>query len=307
MSQPYQRDVASRTLLGIDPGNGTIIWKRTLSNKLRLIAAQTAGAKLVLQFGDSSLRRSEETLVIASAGGQLSSSTVEIPKIKGRFQAATLVTTTGNSPAAYLVSANGTVFSIDLGNGQTTPHHVKAPANAPNSAPSSFSDIPSAAPFAENIVASGLFTRASGIPRIGIYLIDTRSWTARLVDRHADRYVTGDKRLITFTSAPFPAIVTGHLVKGTGTGIAIYDQNGVRVGHLYGERKFMAVGITPSFAYAFALTPRTTNSNQPIPPFPQTGVRLLFDPTTVKSLGRSAQGTVSSPRLISPGTPLTNG
>jgi hypothetical protein len=69
----------------------------------------------------------------------------------------------------------------------------------------------------------------------------------------------------------------------------------------------MEVGVTPSFAYAFALTPKTTLSKHPIPPFPQTGVRLLFDPTTGKSLGRTARESISSPRLISPGAPLDNG
>jgi hypothetical protein len=307
MSEPYQREVVSRTLLGIDPHSGTIIWKRKLSNKLRLIAAQTVAGKLVLQFGDSSLRRSSEKLVISSAEGQLRSSTVDIPSVKGRLQAAKLVTTTGRSPAAYLVAANGSVFSIDLERAQTTPHTVRAPADAPNGTPAVFSGIPAAAPFGENIVASGLFTRANGIPRIGIYLIDTHTWTARLVDRSANRYIAGDSRLITFSSAPFPAILAGQLAKGVGTGITIYDEHGDRRAHLYGERKFQHVGLTPSFAYAFALTATNVKHPNRRVLLPQTGERLLFNPTTGKSLGHTASVSISSPRLISPAAPLSNG
>ncbi|HEY3922056.1 MAG TPA: hypothetical protein VGL76_08070 [Gaiellaceae bacterium] len=299
-SEPYQRNVVSRTLLGIDPMTGSIVWKRTLTKKLRILNAQTVAGKLILQLGDSSLRRTNETLVIASPDGHLRSSTVDIPKVNSQLQEARLVTTDSGSPGAYLVAASGTVFSIDLDTAGTTAHHVAAPAGAPTSVPSPYSNIPDAVALGANIVAGGLFTRPNGKPRTGIYLIDTRNWTARLLDRKANHFTTDQKQLITYSSPGLnPA---DPLVHAVGTGITIYGQNGVRLHHLYGQRKFASVGITPRFAYAFAFKQTKPRSAIPL----QTGERLVFDPTTGKSLGHNASAFASSPRLISPGTPLNN-
>jgi hypothetical protein len=303
-SEPYHRNVAGRTLLGIDPSSGSIVWRHKLTNKLGLFGTQTVGGKLVLLLGDSSLRRTTETIVVVSPTGQLRSSTVDIPRVNSRFQEAKLLGTNGRSPAAYLVSASGTIFSIDLDTARATDHTVKPPPNAPANAPGMYTNIPAAATLGNNIVATGLFTRSNGRPRTGIYLFDTTTWTAQLVDRDATRFATGDNRIITYTGAVPPIAVSRPGRELGGTGITIYDQNGARLHHLYGERKFLAVGFAPSFAYAFTLTP--TGGKQRVF-IPQAGKRLLFDPATGKSLGNSVTGTISSPRLISPTIPLVNG
>lgn len=303
-SEPYQRNVAGRTLLGIDPSSGSIVWRHKLTNKLGLYGTQTVGGKLVLLLGDSSLRRTTETIVVVSATGRLRSSTVDIPRVNSRFQEAKLLGTNGRSPAAYLVSASGTFFSIDLDTARATAHTVKPPPNAPTNAPGMYTNIPAAATLGDNIVATGLFTRSDGRPRTGIYLFDTATWTARLVDRDATRFATGSERIITYTGAVPPVAVSRPGRELAGTGITIYDQNGARLHHLYGERKFLAVGFAPSFAYAFTLAPTAGKQRVFIP---QAGKRLLFDPATGKSLGNSVTGTISSPRLISPTIPLVNG
>jgi hypothetical protein len=303
-SGPYHRNVTGRTLLGIDPDSGTIVWRHKLTNKLGLFGAQTVGGKLVLLLGDSSLRKTPETVVVVSPTGRVRSSTVDIPRVNSRFQEAKLLATNGRTPAAYLVSASGTFFSIDLDTAQTTAHTVKPPTSAPSNAPSVYSNIPATATLGDNIVASGLFTRSDGKPRTGIYLFDTATWTARLVDRNATRFATGDNKIITYTGAE-PSFAVSRPEHGLpGTGITIYDQNGTRLHHLYGERKFLAVGFTPSFAYAFTLAPNKGKARLGIS---LAGKRLLFDPATGKSLGNSQSGTISSPRLISPTIPLING
>jgi hypothetical protein len=311
-SKPYNRNVASRTLFGIDPRTGAVRWRRTLTRKLGLLGAQSVGGKFVLQLGDSSLRRTRETIVVVSPDGRLRSSTIDIPRVNSRFQEGRLVTTTGPAPAAYIVSADGTVFALDLDTAHATAHVVDPPADAPTDAPAASSNILTGGALGDNIVAGSLFARADGKPRKGVYLIDTRTWTARLVDRVANRFTTSGDTLITYTAAPFTAIISGRSGHGRrplfGTGITIYDEHGTRLHHLFGRRAFIAAGLTPRLAYGYAVFPALIRSKRRLPPnVVELGTRVLFNPTTGKSLGARAGASVGTVRLISPTTPLGSG
>ena len=308
MSEPYQRNVVSRTLLGIDPADGSIVWKRELTNKLSLFSAKTVGSKLVLLLGNSSQshHHSKETVVVASADGQVHTSVATIPNTKSGFNQGTLVAVSGASPAAYIVAA-GTVFSIDLNNAQATPHSIAPPKNAPNTSLAVSGGYGGASPLGDKlVVGGGVFPLPNGLSRAGLYLVDPSTWTTRLIDSNASRFITRGTTLIAFTTAPFFIPAANSLTKGPGTGITIYNQDGTRLYHLYGERKFTDVGLTPSFAYAFAPTRTSAKHGLPSSFLVQNGQRLLFDPATGKSLGQMA-ATFSSPRLFYPGAPLSNG
>ena len=299
-SKPYQRSVLSRSLIAFDPASGRIVWERTLPVKLGLFDAQTVQGTVVLQLVDSRLKSTRETLVIASPNGQLRTGNLNIPHVSGPFQVATLMTSAGSSPAAYLVSDNDTIFSINLDNAHSTPHHVNPPTGAPSTPQPKYNAFPVAAALGGNIVATGLFTRNDETSRGGLYLIDPTNWTARLLDPNTPRFISNGSVLATFGNV---------LGSGSGSGVTLYNQTGTPTSHLYGAKTLMEIALTPTVGYAFAPTLANPTPHRPIVPNISGGQELLFNPSTGKSVGRTPQtrgNAGSAPQLIYPGAPALN-
>jgi hypothetical protein len=218
------------------------------------------------------------------------------PVMEGRGTPTALVATTGSNPRAYLLTGGGKVYSINPLTAQPSLHAISTPRGAPNtSAQIMFLD---AAPVGDNLVVSSFFPRANGTTHAGIYLIDTTTWTARLLDLTTPNWFTTGDSLITFIPAGKFSRANPSAVLTKGIGIRIYGADGVLRYHLYGDRAFDEVEATPLFTAAIV--------NIPQPPLrgPSTPSRLrawqnaatreefLFNPITGATLGeRTTHGT----------------
>ena len=295
------RHVTSRTLIGFSATTGRIAWTRPLPHRLPLISAQTIGDKLVLQLSDAQTQATSDTLIVASPDGHLRSSRVSIPSVRIGTQGQTvavptLVTIGGVSPAAYLVSGNDTIFSIDLATTKTTPHHVSPPADAPTSSPPRPGNgvVPNAVPLGGNIAATGLFTLADGRQRNGLYLIDPSTWSARLLNPGTPTITSNGTTLATST--------TPGATFRPDRGITLYNQAGKPVAHLYDGTTLDDITLTQSHGYAYAPI-YTARSQHQIIPSTSGEEQLVFNPSSGKRVTQTPTTARNPPQLIYPGSP----
>jgi hypothetical protein len=297
------RVVIAQRVVAIKASDGALEWARKLSPSL--VPGYSSGvinhtAVFVFQLAH---RKDRATVMTVSSSGAIRTHTVPLAKGGyGSYPAQLVVTSSSTRGHAYLVTADGVIYSVDPISAQTVRHVVATPASAPDMSPPDL--LPSVAPLGENIVVSSVFRRPNGLPAAGIYVIDPSRWTVRIVERTTPAWLVADNALITYTVAGQFRLPSSW--KTRGTGVRIYDERGDLRAHLYARQAFDAITVTP----AFALATLPGSQNEPAPPphtpaqfrAPDESVRLhelLFNPSTGRSLGSRVEIGVL-PGLIQP-------
>jgi hypothetical protein len=292
----------SEELVAIDPASGAREWSRSVNAALSPAGIGVVRGEVILLLeGRTAKVRGRGRVLAVSSTGQIRSSSLSLLARGNGFAPGELVVTSSN---AYVVAPLGRVFAIDPGTARTTLHRVATPRGAPTTSPP-FPFL-NASPVGANIVATNLFGSPDGWARAGIYLIDTSTWTARLLDPTTPAWFTTGGSLVTFTESGQFRLPSSWTTKGTG--VRIYDANGNLRSHLYGTQAFERALVSPGFAAVDlpAVQPRT-----PEPTLPAqfrawyAALRfdeLVFDPATGKSLGTRVQ-VGYPPELIRRGPP----
>jgi hypothetical protein len=289
------RVLTAQDMLAINPSSGAVKWRRKLSTSLAPTDSATVGHTtiLLLQAVKAELR-GRATVIAASPGGVLRSSSLTLTQAGyGSYPAALVVTAGTGGRHSYVLSGGGKVYSIDPATAQATLHRVTPPADTPATSPPDL--LLDAAPLGSNIAASGFFPRPAGPPAAGIFLIDTKTWAAKLLDPKTPEWFTAGSSLVTFTQAG--QFRSPAAWKTKGTGITIYNANGAVRRHLYGTQAF--VGVTALPGYDAAILPgrpgRITPPGTPAEHRARDAAirlhELLFNPATGQTLGsRTAVG-----------------
>jgi hypothetical protein len=197
----------------------------------------------------------------------------------------------GRSRHAFVLTGGGVGYGIDSATARATRHRLALPTGAPASSPPA--PLLGAAALGGNIVVSSFFPRPNGFSAAGIYIIEPHTWTTRLLDSTTPAWLVANNRLLTFTNAGQFRLPASWRSKGTG--IRIYDSEGLLRSHLYGNQAFTSVAVTPSFALAVLPAPRSTAPPPQTPAGHRTRDRrvriheLLFDPETGRQLGTRVQ------------------
>jgi hypothetical protein len=155
-----------------------------------------------------------------------------------------------------------------------------------------------------NLVATGIFSLPSEKARSGLYLINTATWTARVLSPRSLGFVSNGRILAAYAAPssgpPFNA------------GLTLFDQNGGVIRHLYPGQSFGTVVLTSSLGYAIPqgitlLPPQAPDSV--VWSTTRATRRLIFSalsgkPVTETLLSRTVNyGPQSIPPLIYPGSP----
>lgn len=277
MSLPTRRYVRERTLDFVDPTSGQVVSRRRLTNKLSVSGAQTAAGRLVLTLSSSSHKGSTIDLVVAAADGSVRSRAIEVGRFHGVLNPTALAVERTGQRAFLLGSAfsrrTPPVIEIDLDTLTVQPRRLRLPAGEPRPR-ASLSSLSAAAVDESRIAVTGAIAateRPDGkyVPAAGIFLIDTRSWTARLVEPRAIYFHVHDGKLITY--GPSSRRLEALRRTGRGSGINAYDLSGRSLYHLYGSRPFSSVAFAGSYGHVLLGPPRRK--------------RLIFDANTGRRLG----------------------
>ncbi|MGD0715995.1 MAG: hypothetical protein ABSB24_17700 [Gaiellaceae bacterium] len=256
MSQPYQRNVVSRTARVVDPATGRVIASHALTNKLAIRSAVSTPLGLVLLLGSSGLHGETVQLDLIPPDGGVGTVTIPVGAVKNVTRANGLAVD-ASSGHAYVVVAGGSVFDVDLHTMTITRHLVSAPAGASTLlAPVSFLQ---AQVFAGKLAVAGLFHRpgSSTLATQGVYLIDPTTWQASVLDPAANTFTALGDRLLTYglTAAPRHAI-PANLEQGHG--LSLYDTTGKQISHLYGNRRFQNVDLVPGYGHVIYNGPHSS-------------------------------------------------
>ena len=247
MKGPYNRNVGSRTVEAVDPATGARIGASTLTNKLSIRGSVSTPEGLVLLLGSSGLHGPDLQLVLVRPDGR--AETVQVPVGAGKGVTRSAVLTASSSDGhAYVAVAGGVIFDVDLTT-MSLVRHLVTPPPAATKVPSPLGSLQAQA-FGRNLVVAGMFPTQTALLAQGVVMIDTVSWTARLVDARASTFSVLGNRLLTYglTALPprshrFPPDLT------VGHGLTLYDQDGKRLAHLYGSRGFQEIELAPGFGH----------------------------------------------------------
>jgi hypothetical protein len=290
-------------VVAIDPDAGTVEWSRPLGSRPPAIEAAVVERRLVLVFeaAPGALRR--VAVLVVSPSGRIRTSQVEIPAEPRDSIGARLVAA---GDRAFVLAAPGLVDEIDPLDARITRHPIATPKGAPTASPP-FPFLRAAA-VGSNLAVSNFFPSPDGHERAGIYVVDTSTWRARIVEPTTPEWFTTGGSLVSFTNAGRFRLPAASATKGTG--VRIYDANGDLRSHLFGTQAFSFGGLGfPTFA---AVAVPGTATEPVAHTASQVRVRnaalkfreLLFDPATGESLGtRTVTGY--PPGLLRRGNPQT--
>lgn len=247
MSQPYQRDVRSRTARIIDPTNGRLIAQHPLTNKLAIRTTVSTPLGLVLLLGSSGWHGPNMQLDLVTPAGGVRTMTIPVGTTKSVTRNSVLAVDR-SSGHAYLVVAGGTVFDVDLHSMTTTRHVVPPPAGS-SIVPPPVSRL-QAQMFAGKLAVASLFhlPHNTTMPTQGVYLIDPATWTATVLDPTANQFTAFGDRLLTYGLTTPPHGVSPATLE-MGHGLSLYDASGRLVSHLYGSRRFQYLALVPGYGH----------------------------------------------------------
>lgn len=247
MKGPYRRNVGSRTVDAVNPATGTRIGASTLTNKLSIRGSVSTPTGLVLLLGSSGLHGPDMQLVLATPDGGAKTLAIPVGARKGVTRSAVL-TANSSSGHAYVAVAGGVVFDVDLNTMSVTRHVITPPRAATRVSPPI--GILQAQVFGGSLVVAGMFSTKNDPVAQGVVKIDTQTWATRLIDASASRFSVLGNRLLTYglttlppSSRQFPpSRMAGH-------GLTLFDQDGKRLAHLYGSRRFQGIELAPGFGH----------------------------------------------------------
>ncbi|MBD0349001.1 MAG: hypothetical protein ICV59_07605, partial [Thermoleophilia bacterium] len=277
LSEPTRRYVRNRTLVFADPLAGRVLSRRALTNKLALRGAEATAGRLVVALRSSSGKGSTITLVVADADGRVRSAAVEVGRRGGALnQTAVVVEPSGRRAfvLGWAFKREPPVIEVDLDTMTATSRAVRI-AESGVLERATLSGLQAAAFGDDKIVATGAVAaservRGEIVPGAGVFVIDTRSWTARRLDPRAIYFDPHGDRLVTYGTSS--SVSDARARRGRrGSGITIYHATGSELAHLYGYRQFSNVKLAGDYGHVLLGPPRRK--------------RLVFDLRTGKPLG----------------------
>jgi hypothetical protein len=239
--------VAVRELVVVDTAALRVVARRQLTTKLAIGQAVAAGGRVVLLLRSSDHKGSTVQLVVADARGNVRTTELEVGQTRGVLRATTLTVEADGSRAYVFPSDFGrtapSLLAVDLGTLRSTPHALRLEPAA-SLRPASVVIAPGAAVQAGEgrAVVTDLF-RLRDRAASGVFLVDTRTFAARLVDPRARSFAVAGGRLFTFGRA-------NDVGSERGTGVAAYDLDGRRLYHLYGDRSFDRLFVAGGYGHA---------------------------------------------------------
>ena len=296
MSKPYRRYVRARSLVVVDTASGRVVTRRRLTNKLGITGSVSAGGRLVMLMQSSSYRGSTALFVVASADGAVRQVTVKVGSTHRVLRYNQLVVTPAGD-RAYVVVSGGLVVDVDLTSLEATYHRLRPPARTPRGLPVVIGLR--AAMLGRDIAVAGVFGGVRGVPPLrGTYLVDTDSWSIRLLDARSSFFAPGGDVLATFGPAPF--LPAAGPPRGRGTGLSVFDAEGRLRFHLYGTRRIQSVELVLGYGHALAGA-RAPRRLRPGTIYSPVWTDRVFDLGTGRTLG--ARRLSSQPYLIYRGSP----
>ena len=255
MSAPYSRDVESRELVVVDPQRRRLVTRTPLTNKLALHGSVAAGGRLVLLLQPSTHKGSTVQLVVADADGRVRTRAVEVGRHRSALRGNLLVVEPSGERAFVFVWAlglnRGRAIEIDLDTLRPVTRTISV-APGTRLAPTGISSLQAFAAGAGHVAATDVVTTRGGRPAAGVFLIDTRTWVAGLLDARARGLAYGDGKIFTFGIDNLirvdPASGRARPPRG-GIGVTAYDLRGRRLYHAYGERSFARLLLTGNYGH----------------------------------------------------------
>ena len=289
MGGPYNRQVVARTLAVIDPTSRRVIARRALA-KTAVRQSLVAGERLVLVQADSNHRNPRIRLVVADASGNVRSRELRVGAMPGfGMRRGFSLAAEPSGKRAFVVVSFGRVIEVELDSLSVRDRRPRRVSTTPQLHPTAWSLSPSVASVGRSHLAvGGLFARTVAgrtMPIPGVWLLDTRAWTARLLDPRARDFLVTDETLLTYGYAAQP--LTRRFARtGRGVGVTAYNLDGRRRYHVYGSKLIQRVVVVGGYLHTLAS------------PVPGRGGRLVQPPRAVFDLrtGRNL-GKVSRPPL----------
>ena len=234
MRPPYGRYVQSRQLVVIDPHARRIVARTPITNKLAINGVASAGDHLVLLLKPQAPRKSSVMrLVVADAEGKARTAEVEVGRYGSALRPAALVVEPSGRRAFVLVWPlgldKGRAVEIDLDTLRPLTHTIRLADGTPIR-PAGVASLQAVAAGEGHLAATDIIPGPDGRTAGGVFLLDTHTWVARLLDPRAHQLVYRDGQLFTFGP--------DNLGRHGGTGVTAYDLNGQHIYHAYGERSF---------------------------------------------------------------------
>lgn len=229
-SLPYLRNVLARRLVLIDVPTGRVLRRWPLTNKLAIAGSGAAAGRYALILRNSSLKGSSVRLVVATPAG-LRTATISVGKSHGAVRQTTF-TIEPDGRRAFLFLSGGSIVTVDLRTLRVTRHHIR-----PLTTAWAVSGIPAGT---RTLVVSGSTATGSTLLGSGVYVVDTGTWSTRLLDRNATwaTYANG----VVLTSGPAGAIKPWE---SRGFGVSAFRLDGTKLYHVLDHRSVYAVSAGP--------------------------------------------------------------
>jgi hypothetical protein len=222
----YKSIVASRAAVVVDPLARKVIGRVPVGDLRALLGSAQAGDKLVLLFGAGTMKHGPVWIGVLGVDGRFRETAIDIGRAPNRRSTALAVDAQGNH--AYLYAAGASLAEVDLDTLQVTRHTIPGAPTLTTARGNSFRQLgwvdehTLALGGANTVTVRGKET-ATGM---GLALVDTRSWQARVIDSKASGFSTSPSTLVTF--------------QWNGGGLTVYGLDGTRLYHRYDRQAVYA-------------------------------------------------------------------
>ncbi|HET8741424.1 MAG TPA: hypothetical protein VFM41_02285 [Gaiella sp.] len=284
MRPPYGRYVQSRQLVVIDPLARRVVARTPITNKLAINGVVSAGDHLVLLLKPQAPRKSSALrLVIADAEGKTRTAGVEVGRHGSALRPAALVVEPRGRRAFVLVWPlgldKGRAVEVNLDTLRPGTHTIRLARGTPIR-PAGVASLQAVSAGEGHLAATDIIPGPDGRTAGGVFLLDTHTWVARLLDPRAHQLAYRDGQLFTFGP--------DNLGRPGGTGVTAYDLNGQHIYHSYGERNFARLLFAGAYGHGLP---------------PSAGAGDAFETATGARIGKTAPLNPFRIELVSDASP----
>jgi hypothetical protein len=212
---------------GVDPATRRVRWRRDLGGSLRV--GEPSGRSVVMVLGPSGAV-GESRLVRVSADGEVDS--VLLPGVvsgmQGGLDSRPGLAIDRARRRAFVVQAGGPVAEVDLRTLAVTSHPPLPGGRTPDATTAAVRDALWLG--RGRLAVTGL----DGERPAGLTLVDTRTWSARTIDRRVTDATVAGRTLVAYSF-----VESGR--RAAGSGVTGYSLDGKRRFHRYGDRMIAGV------------------------------------------------------------------
>ncbi len=275
MGGPNDRQVLARSLIGVDPISQRVLWRRSLA-RTALRENAVAGGRFVFLQGDSNHRSPSVRISVAEGNGSLRSADFRVGTVARRgARRWTALAVEPSGERAFLATSGSVLTEIDLDTMRATRRTVRLVGGVPSRKPTAWSLRLSSAG-ANALVATGFpAPRRNGrLVPLGVTLIDTKDWTARVVDARASSFLYVEGTLLTYGG------FAARARRGQGgAGVNAYDLDGRRRYTLFPNQAIASVQVVGGYVH-IRRSPLVFRESRP---------RSVFELRSGRNLGRIAR------------------